>query len=266
MKILPIPVLAAILLLAGAAPSPASTDAQPLRRAYRERILHDAERALPSRSEVARQAAASAVFAPDEPDRAARIPPGLAFLMSAAVPGTGQLAEGRNRAFAYLGLEAMSWIAHFSWKDAGDKKEVEYKRYADRHWSLDTWETHVDMPRDSCAALPLGVNPDDARTTLQGFIEEGNWQHYYEDIGKLEAYRSGWDDFSCDAPNQMSPNRVVYRSMRAKSNDYLNNARSALTVAFLNRIVSAVDAYRTARGARLRFGGGSGSVTAARAR
>jgi hypothetical protein len=39
--------------------------------------------------------------------------------------------------------------------------------------------------------------------------------------------------------------------MRSDSNDYLKRSRYATTFAFLNRVVSAVDAYRTARGARL---------------
>ena len=72
-------------------------------------------------------------------DPASRIPPGLAFLMSAVLPGTGQLAEGRKRAFAYLGIEAFAWISHFAWVDAGNKKEGEYEAYARRHWDLDDW-------------------------------------------------------------------------------------------------------------------------------
>ena len=183
-------------------------------------------------------------------DRASRIPPGLAFLMSAALPGSGQLAEGRNRAFAYRGLEAAAWIAHFSWKDAGNKKEGEYEAYARGHWDLDTWNGLASESGDSCRALPSGVSYADAKSTIETFLEDGNYQHFYEDIGKLEAYRAGWDDFECSDPEAMSPNRGHYRGMRRDSNDYLNRARSALTFTFLNRVISAVDAYRTARGAR----------------
>ncbi len=187
-----------------------------------------------------------------ESDPAGKVPPGLAFLMSAVLPGSGQLAEGRRRAFLYLAVEAVAWISHFSFEDAGNKKEGEYEAYARAHWDLEQWRSLAYGDVDSCLnAMPSGVNPADAEETLVGFLEEGNYQHYYEDIGKLEAYRGGWDDYSCERPEEMSPNRTDYRSMRADSNDYLEKARFAKTVAFLNRIVSSVDAYRTARGARI---------------
>ena len=189
-------------------------------------------------------------------DRAGRVNPGVAFLMSAILPGAGQLAEGRNRAFAYIGVEALSWIARVSWIDAGNKKEGQYEAYARGHWEFSAWEAYA---RDStnCEALPPSVQYDQARDNLLGFIEAKNYQHYYEDIGKLEAYRAGWDDFTCDAPNAISPNRAHYRAMREDSNDYLDRARTALTVIFLNHIVSAVDAYRTAKGVRMNLPGGA---------
>jgi hypothetical protein len=218
-------------------------------------MLREAERSLPGQSDLSEVAAATAFFSPGRTDRALRVPPAVAFLMSAAIPGTGQLVQGRNRAFVYLGVEAMSWIGHASWKDAGVKKEEEYKRFADHHWNIDTWHSRIDDT--SCEApYPAGLNPADADSALEEFLRRQNYQHYYEDIGKLEVYRAGWDDFDCSTEiPPMSPNRVEYRGLRATSNDYLNRAQSAITVAFLNRIVSAVDAYRTARGARLRLRG-----------
>lgn len=189
---------------------------------------------------------------PGTEDRARKIPPGLAFLMSAAVPGAGQLAEGRRRAFLYFSVEALAWISHFAWKDAGEKKEGEYEAFARRHWDLDDWRgvAYGDDP-DCLDAVPPGVDPADAESTLVRFLRDGNLQHYYEDVGKLEAYRAGWDDYDCSNPNAMSPSRREYREMRADSNDYLERARFATTMAFLNRIVSAVDAFRTSKGARM---------------
>lgn len=256
MRFLPSAMAVLALFFGGAASASASTDSHRLKHAFIQDLVRRAELTRPPSGP--RFLAALAMSGHGErSDRAADIPPGLAFLMSAALPGTGQLVEGRNRAFTYLGIEAISWVAHFSWQDAGNNKEKEYQAYARQHWSLDTYDANAGPNRpDSCSgSIPAGLSYDDSRNTLEGFIAEGNWQHYYEDIGKLEAYRAGWDDFDCAEPNQMSPNRTEYRSMRAKSNDYLNHARAALTVAFLNRVISAVDAYRTARGARLRLHG-----------
>ena len=190
-------------------------------------------------------------------DKAARVNPGVAFLMSAVLPGSGQLAEGRNRAFAYLSVEAIAWIAHFSWLDAGNKTEGEYEAYARGHWDLATWDSLAAESNPSCQALPPNVPYDAARDQIYGHLEAGDYQHYYEDIGKLEAYRSGWDDFDCDEAEAMSPNRSDYRGMREESNDYLDRARNAMTVIFLNHVISAVDAYRTAKGAHLHLPGGA---------
>lgn len=218
-----------------------------VRQAHREDLLAQA-------AQFPASDAAGRVMTQDLPpriDNPRRTPPGLAFLMSAAVPGAGQLLQGRNRAFAYMGIEAIAWIAHFAWKDAGNKKEGEYEAYARRHWDLDRWNELASESSDTCRALPTGINYADAKETIERFLEEENYQHFYEDIGKLEAYRAGWDDFSCSDPEGMSPNRSSYRGMRADSNDYLDKSKSSVTVVFLNHVISAVDAYRTAKGARL---------------
>jgi hypothetical protein len=203
---------------------------------------------------AARQASMAMLGVTTREDRAGRVNPGIAFLMSAVLPGSGQIAEGRNRAFAYLGVEALAWIAHFSWLDAGNKKEGEYESYARHHWALDKWDFYA---ADSACALPPGVSYADSKETIEGFLEAQNYQHYYEDIGKLEAFRAGWDDFDCAQPNSMSANRRHYRGMREDSNNYLDSARNALTVIFLNHVISAVDAYRTAKGAHLSLPGGA---------
>ena len=241
--------------LAGtASPCEGRRDITRIRAEHRQALLQEAEAVSAVRPVAAGRSAAFAALtdAGTREDRAARISPGLAFLMSAALPGTGQLAEGRNRAFAYLGVEAFAWIARFSWNDAGNRKEGEYEAFARRHWDLERWEHLASNSVDSCQnALPPGINFADQDTTILHFLEVGNYQHYYEDIGKLEAYRAGWDDYACDEPDVKSPNRRTYRSMREKSNDYLRDARRATTLIFLNRVVSAIDAYRTAHGARL---------------
>lgn len=218
-------------------------------------LMHDAVSGplaqLPgSRSDAARMSLMGLNSRHDDP--AGNIHPGLAFLMSATIPGAGQLAEGRTRAFVYLGLEAIAWISHFAWTDAGNKKEGEYEAFARRHWDFDQWRSLAYGDVDTClTALPPTVDPAEAEATLLEFIETGDFQHYYEDVGKLDTYRAGWNDFDCDRVDDLSPLRREYRSMRVESNDFLEKARFAMTVAFLNRVISAVDAFRTARGARV---------------
>jgi hypothetical protein len=62
-----------------------------------------------------------------------------------------------------------------------------------------------------------------------------NRQQYYEDIGKISTYWSGWDS---------QDDRNFYRGIRAHSNNFLKNAHTAVAGAFVNRIVSAVDVLR----------------------
>src|SRR6056297_3459152 len=58
--------------------------------------------------------------------------PGLAFLMSAAVPGAGEFYTGKwGRAIGFISMEALFWGMHFSKKAQGEDIEEEYKEYAD---------------------------------------------------------------------------------------------------------------------------------------
>lgn len=157
--------------------------------------------------------------------------PGKALLFSAAVPGTGQLYNGSKRGFVYLGVEALSWFAYFSFHSSGEDKQHEYQDYADGHWDIDRLKAAAS---DTNCVTP----PDSLDIARIEEFRETNEQHYYEDVGKLEAYSCGWD----------SPtNRQTYRDMRKESNRLLTNARRATTVAFINHVVSAVDAFLLAR-------------------
>jgi len=154
--------------------------------------------------------------------------PGKALLFSAVVPGSGQLYNGAKRGFVYMGVEALSWFAYFSFHKAGDDKEVEFERYADGHWDIDRLKAAVS---DTTCPDPV-PNQDDIER-LEEF-RDSNEQHYYEDIGKLDVYQCGWDN---------QANRDAYRDMRQESNRLLTNARRATTLAFINHIASAVDAF-----------------------
>jgi hypothetical protein len=156
---------------------------------------------------------------------------GKTVLFSAAVPGTGELAGGARRGFAFLGVEALSWFAYFSFKSSGDEKEEEFEGFADKHWDIDRLKAAQSDP--DCPLRPDSL--DIAR--IEEF-RQSNEQHYYEDIGKLEVYACGWDS---------SNNRQSYRDIRRESNRLLTNARRATTLVFINHIASAVDAFLMTR-------------------
>jgi hypothetical protein len=169
--------------------------------------------------------------------------PGVSFLLSVILPGAGQLYNGDDRGYLYLGVEAAAWFARFSYRDAGNKKETEFERYADLHWTLNLYRASSGI---------LGANYTTENDSLIVWFFDHDQQQYYEEIGKYDKFRAGWDDWAAtyDPSNNraLSPNRAHYRDMRQQSNDLLGRARLALAAALVNRVVSGVDAFRTARG------------------
>ena len=147
---------------------------------------------------------------------------GKAFLMNLAVPGVGHLYAGQKRGLVNLGLEGMAWVAYVYYHDRGKSKEKEFETYADGHWDYNSWKTQE---------INNGTY-DPAADSLILYFHDHNKQQYYEDIGKISTYWSGWDS---------QDNRNFYRGIRAHSNNFLKNAHTALAGAFVNRVVSAVD-------------------------
>ncbi|MGE5175452.1 MAG: hypothetical protein ACM3JJ_03680 [Hyphomicrobiales bacterium] len=146
-----------------------------------------------------------------------------AFLMDLAVPGAGHLYAGNKRGWIHLGLEAVAWVTYFHYHELGKSKERQYEAHADEHWSYTRW-----------VASYGGSPPPDADSLIQYFYQH-NKQHYYEDIVKLSTYSGGWDD---------PANRDYNRGIRNDSNNFLTNAKYAVTGSFVNRIVSSVDVLR----------------------
>src|SRR5439155_6689627 len=151
--------------------------------------------------------------------------PGKAFLMNLVVPGSGHLYAGEKRGIVNIGLEGVAWVAYLYYHDRGKSKEKEFQTYADGHWDYAKWDS-----------IDTIDNPDHqaAKDLIDGF-KSGNRQQYYEDIGKISTYWSGWDS---------QDNRNFYRGIRAHSNNFLKNAHTAVAGAFVNRVVSAVDVLR----------------------
>jgi len=150
---------------------------------------------------------------------------GKAFLMNLALPGAGHMYVGEKRGLVHLGLEGVAWIAYLYYHDRGKAREKEYQGYADGHWDYDAWKS---------TELNNGTY-DPGADSLILYFRDHNRQQYYEDIGKISTYWSGWDS---------QGNRDFYRGIRAHSNNLLKNSNTAVAGAFVNRVVSAVDVLR----------------------
>lgn len=168
-----------------------------------------------------------AVGAGHRPPRSAR----LAGLLSAAVPGAGQI-YGRSwiKAAAFMAIETAAWVGYSHYTNEGDAMRKEFRAYADQHWSRERWHAaYVEGQDPSTHALP-----------------EYNTQQYYEMIGKYDQFMKGWDDWSPGGPN-LTENRYYYESRRREHNEQLKNASKCAMAALGNHLVSALDAAWTVR-------------------
>ena len=155
--------------------------------------------------------------------------PGRAFVSNLVIPGTGHLYAGYGRGWVHLGIEGLTWMTYFYYHDLGKEKENQFEGFADDHWDYARWISVCQCEGSTADSIIVGFRAN-------------NEQQYYEDIGKLPVYFTGWDDYSASTDD--SDNRRYYRGIRADSNNFLKNARYAVVVGFVNRIVSAVDVLR----------------------
>lgn len=156
--------------------------------------------------------------------------PGRAFLLNMIVPGAGHLYAGNKRGWIHLGLEGATWVTYIYYHDRGKTKEDEFEAYADEKWDYARW----------IASDPANAGSDADNLILN--FQQNNRQQYYEDIGKLPVYWSGWEGYA-DPPADAQTRRFYY-GVRNDSNNFLKNARYAIVGGFVNRIVSAVDVLR----------------------
>lgn len=73
-------------------------------------------------------------------------------------------------------------------------------------------------------------------------------QQYYELIGKYPQYNQGWfdaDSYNFTYGDQLTATFKEYSKMRGLANDYYYKAKTAATVALVNHVISAFDAYFT---------------------
>lgn len=163
------------------------------------------------------------------------------FLLSLAVPGTGQLARGETRGYLYLAAELALLGTYYVLETKGRDEVDEFEAFADAHWDYDGYSAWYEANcvdcGDSCG------NSYDCRPLAPYGSGE-----YYEDIGKYSTYWSWWSD---DGVGNENPEyldvRNVYWELRGISNMHLRRARYSLTAAFLNHAVSALDAFLSTR-------------------
>lgn len=168
--------------------------------------------------------------------------PPTAMLASALIPGAAQIRGRQLRGYVMLGAELGAVFAYRSLHSGGKERQASSESMARSAFSLSGY-------RDS--ALALGANPDSVQSNVreleQLFADSPN--DYYEYIGKRGDLSYGWSDFQRAAGHAggSSDEQRRYALRREDGNRLLKHANTLLSGVLLNHLVSAFDAYRTAR-------------------
>jgi hypothetical protein len=197
--------------------------------------------------------------------------PWLAAGLSLLVPGTGEFyAESYWKAAAFFALEVAAWTIAYTYDQKGDDQSVFFQGFANEHWSV---VRYAQWSLDNAGNInPTITDPGEYQVfDIEGNVNWaelnrleraiGEWyshtlppfgeQQYYELIGKYQQYYQGWDDAdpslttydAIDARLASSNTRFVYYAgERGKANDFYNTASTAVTLAIVNHLISAIDA------------------------
>jgi len=194
-----------------------------------------------------------------------------AAVLSLLVPGAGQFYVGdKVRAVPFFLVDVAGWATYFGFRSQGNKREDEYRVFADQHWDARSYYVFLDTALgafDSSRGIPSDFEPttrayDSRLNELSesdvylvigpGFIfshhvptregeDPNNFQknlEYYESIGKYDQFFAGWDDLA---------NRRSYLGMRADANTSFSRSKIGLIVSLADRLVAAVDAALAAQ-------------------
>lgn len=198
--------------------------------------------------------------------------PGLSFLLSAAVPGAGQIYQGRPLGWAFIATDAALWAGYAVLRGDGRDLQRDYRRFADEHYDLTNPDYRNDAERGwhewwefFRAIDPAFLWADSVYWRDISDAYGSDRARYYQDIEASNAYIFGWEDW---APSEFgngdywwqdanglhfnfaSPLRDEYRKLRTKADGRLRWASRLVGVAIMTRAVTAIDALRSARAAR----------------
>lgn len=156
--------------------------------------------------------------------------PSKAFLLSLALPGTGQLYSGdKTKAKVFLGAEVVWWGSFWLFKTLSNWKEEDYKNFA---------AAHAD------------VNPEGKSEDFYSNMSFYNTRDEYNQFTRLfngpsqPVYPE--DDF-WNWEWESNNARLEYRDLRNQSKTFDRRALYSVGAAILSRIVSGLDAAKTAK-------------------
>jgi len=193
-------------------------------------------------------------------DLSSKKSPVLSGVLSAIIPGAGQIYNGDYWiAAAFVAVEAALVTTAVVYNNKGDDQTTSFENYADdymnpdHHWSVVNYAEWLNTYHDA----NIQINPDETLPPWQrvdwnevNAAEVGSHhlpphgeQQYYELIGKYHEYSPGWNDFTGGANKELiSANFTYYSGERGQANDYYNTASTAIVGIYINHLLSAAEA------------------------
>lgn len=153
------------------------------------------------------------------------------LILSILVPGAGQYYAGaKTKGQVFMGVEAAIWSGFIAYRVYGGWKEDDYKRIATAHAGVDH------------------SGKDDVFYDMVGFYEN---REEYNQFGRLynpdrpfypdnDSYYWQWDSDS---------RRTEYKRLKDDAKTAFRNSTFLIGLALANRVVSAIDTYRTIKSA-----------------
>jgi hypothetical protein len=169
--------------------------------------------------------------------------PMVALLMSAAVPGLGELYTGNTaRAKAFLSAEAAIWIGFAAFTVQENMRIEDYEEYA---------HTYAGIPEGSSSDYYQDVADYIRSEGDDSFNEDVRAEArslYPDDLEAQDAYLTANGYFGSASWEWESGARFSkYRGLRTDASTSRRNAFYMTGLAFLNRAISAIDSMWMAR-------------------
>ena len=178
-------------------------------------------------------------LSPDLPIASQQKSPGKAFLLSAIIPGTGQLYAGSKRGIFYLASEITFLASYFVLHGRADELKESYLNFVDENIVFEE-----DSPVNSTDTWTL----EDYEHSTQS----DNWHYVYTESNGEPIPRVGkfyWKDLPEDKiyepAGELVSNsalRLEAYSKRMSANRKFKQAKLSVGLIVVNHIISAVDA------------------------
>lgn len=200
--------------------------------------------------------------------------PGRAFFYSALLPGAGQLVQGHRRWMIYVAAEALAWTLHVDRRRSGGDLRDRYRHLArevallvpdgppagadfDYYERLTKWSTSGAWDADPASP---GLQPEMDPGTFNGTIwARARDLHLGPDAGSAGPGSPGWDAAVAYYRNNAYPPELLwdwrgnedqqlrYGELLEASDDDFGEATTILGIILANHVLSAADAFVSAR-------------------